>query len=199
MSGAGPDLAGPDLAGAALLIIDLQLAVDDPSWAVDGPRNNPQAEVQVAALAAGWRARGAPIFHIRHDSIEPHSTYYPGAPGHAFKPEGEPHPGEPVIAKHAHSAFVGTGLEVRLRRMEVRRLVVCGVITNNSVEATVRHGADLGFDIVLAQDACFTFARRDARGTLWAAEDVHALSLANLAGEYCQVSTTEALLAHLAA
>ncbi len=179
---------GLDLTDAALVIIDLQRAIDDPRWAAEGPRNNPDAEAKVAALAAAWRARAAPIFHVRHDSAEPDSPYHPDGPGHPFKTEGEPEPGEPVIVKHFHSAFVGTGLEVRLRRLGVRRLAVCGVITNNSVEATVRHGADLGFDILLIEDACFTFARRDARGTFWPAEDVHALSLANLAGEYCHVA-----------
>ena len=178
----------------ALVIIDLQQAIDDPRWAVDGPRNNPQAEANVARLLAAWRAARRPLFHVRHDSREPDSTYRPDRPGNAFKPEAAPLAGEPVIGKTENSAFVGTRLQTRLRASGLTDLVIAGVITNNSVEATVRHGANLGFRITLVEDACFTFAKRDGRGVLWSAEDVHALSLANLNGEYCKVATTAEVL-----
>ena len=74
-----------------------------------------------------------------------------------------------------------------------------GVATNNCVEATVRMAGNLGFDTHLVDDACFTFARRDFRGRLRSAEEVHALSLANLNAEYCTVTTTEAVPADLGA
>jgi nicotinamidase-related amidase len=78
----------------ALLVIDMQKAIDHPSW---GRRNNPEAERNIAALLAAWRASLRPIYHIRHDSTEPASHYRPGQPGHDFKPEAEPAPGETVI------------------------------------------------------------------------------------------------------
>ena len=39
----------------ALLLIDVQQAIDDPKWMAEGPRNNPQAESNLAALLAAWR------------------------------------------------------------------------------------------------------------------------------------------------
>ena len=98
------------------------------------------------------------------------------------------------MVKHTTDAFIGTGLEAHLRTAG-GPVVVCGVITNNSVEATVRHAGCLGFETLLVEDACFTFARTDRRGHLWAAEDVHALSLANLSGEYARIVTTPEALA----
>jgi nicotinamidase-related amidase len=178
----------------ALLVIDLQKAIDDPRWAKEGPRNNPEAEANIARLLASWRKAGRPIFHIRHDSKEPQSAYRPGQPGNDFKPEALPLPSETVIAKRTNSAFIGTGLEGRLSAAGVKGLVVAGVITNNSVEATVRMAGNLGFDTCLVEDACFTFARRDYRGRLRSAEEVHAMSLANLVGEYCAVTRTNELL-----
>ena len=53
---------------------------------------------------------------------------------------------------------------------------------------------DLGFEVLLIEDACFTFARRDWQGRLRSAEEVHAISLANLDGQYCRVTTTGAFL-----
>jgi nicotinamidase-related amidase len=179
---------------AALLIIDVQKAIDDPVWSREGPRNNPTAERNMAQLLNVWRHSGRPIFHVRHDSTRPTSTYRPGQPGNDFKLEVQPVNGEPVIAKRVHSAFIGTDLEGRLHSRGVSTLFVAGVITNNSVEATVRMAGNLGFTTYLVEDACFTFARRDWRGTLRSAEDVHAMSLANLNGEYCTVVTTQELL-----
>jgi nicotinamidase-related amidase len=179
---------------AALVVIDVQYAIDHPSW---GERNNPQAEDNIAALLAAWRASGRPIYHIRHDSTEPQSHYRPGQPRHAFKPEAMPLARETVIGKRAHSAFIGTGLEAILRAAGVETLIVTGVITNNSVEATVRMAGNLGFETFLVEDACFTFGRKDWAGTPRTAAEVHAMSLANLEGEYATVVSTAAVLAAL--
>jgi nicotinamidase-related amidase len=174
---------------AALLVIDVQKAIDHPSW---GERNNPGAERHIAALLQAWRAAGRPVYHVRHDSTEPASHYLPGQPGHDFKPEAMPAPGETVIAKRTNSAFIGTDLEARLRAAGHTLLVVTGVITNNSVEATVRMAGNLGFDTFLVEDAVFTFGRADWDGT---AAEVHAMSLSNLDGEYCTVVRTGHVLA----
>lgn len=180
------------LAGnAALLVIDLQRAIDDPSW---GERNHPEAEKNVGMLLAAWRRKGMPVYHIRHDSCEPASHYRPGQPGNDFKPEAQPVEGEVVIAKRTNSAFIGTDLEVRLRAASYTVLVVAGVITNNSVEATVRMAGNLGFETYLVEDATFTFGRKDWRGVWRTAEEVHAMSLANLDGEYCTVVETREIL-----
>lgn len=177
---------------AALILIDLQKAIDDPSW---GIRNNPQAEANVARLLALWRAASRTIYHIRHDSLEPQSTYRPGQIGHDFKDVAIPQAGEAVIGKHKTNAFIGTGLENTLRTAGHTTLVIAGVITNNSVEATVRMAGDLGFETYVISDACFTFARKDWDGRLRSADEVHAMSLANLSGEYCTVVRTNDVLA----
>lgn len=169
----------------------MQQAVDHPDW---GARNNPDAEGNVARLLAHWRAQAWPLIHVRHDSTEAGSHYRPGQALHAFKPEAMPLPGETIIAKTTNSAFIGTDLEAQLRQSSHTALVIAGVITNNSVEATVRMAGNLGFDVWLVEDACFTFGRRDWNGTWRSAEDVHALSLANLDGEYATVTTTDKLL-----
>jgi nicotinamidase-related amidase len=177
---------------AALIVIDIQRAIDHPSW---GQRNNLGAEKNVAALLQAWRSSRRPIYHIRHDSTEPESHYRPGQPGNEFKPEVQPLPGETVIPKRTNSAFIGTDLEARLRAAQQNLLIVTGVITNNSVETTVRMAGNLGFETFLVEDACFTFARKDWNGTLRSAPEVHAMSLANLDGEYCMVTRTAEVLA----
>jgi len=175
-----------------LVIVDLQLAIDDVTWA---PRNNPDAEGHVAALLAAWRGAGMPVIHIRHDSTEAKSPYRPGSPAHAFKPEAMPRDAEPVIAKSTNSAFIRTGLDDMLSDLGVTTLVVCGVLTHNSVEATVRHAGNLGYRVLVPGDACRACAVTDLTGRFWPAEDVHQLSLALMHGEYATVTDTAALVA----
>ena len=176
----------------ALILIDVQYAIDDPSWGDD--RNNPDAESKMAALLAYWRARSWPVFHIRHASTDPNSTYRPGQPLFEFKKEVMPIDGEHVIEKSTNSAFIGTNLEETLRSMNITDVVIAGVITNNSVEATARMSGNLGFHTVVASDATATFGRHDFNGRWRSADEVHAMSLANLEGEYATVLTTEAIM-----
>jgi nicotinamidase-related amidase len=175
-----------------LLLVDLQQAIDDPGW---GPRNNPQAEANIAALLALWRRVGFPVIHVRHDSSEPRSPYRPGQPGHAFRPEAQPVEGERVVPKQTNSAFVGTELEAMLTETGCTTLVACGVLTANSLEATVRHAGNLGYRVFVPQDACWAVDKRDLTGRVWAAQDVHDLSLAHLDGEYARVVDTATTLA----
>lgn len=172
----------------ALLVIDVQKAIDHPSW---GLRNNPEAEANIGRLLAAWRAAELPVYHVKHDSVEPASTYRPGQPGNDFKPDARPLDGEPVIVKHTACAFIGTDLEGRLRTARHTTLIVTGVITNNSVEATVRMAGCLGFETYVVADATFTFGRKDWRGRDRTADEVHDLSLANMNGEYARVIDTD--------
>ncbi|MGA2436668.1 MAG: cysteine hydrolase family protein [Bryobacteraceae bacterium] len=173
----------------ALVLIDVQNAIDHPKWKQHGPRNHPDAEREMVRLLAAWRQRRLPVYHVRHDSTFPDSPYRPGQPGNDFKPEAAPLPEEPVIVKRTNCAFIGTDFERRLRAAGHTSLVIAGVITNNSVETTVRVAGNMGFETWLAEDACFTFAMPDWTGRLRTAGEIHALSLANLHGEYCTVVT----------
>jgi nicotinamidase-related amidase len=181
-------------AQAALIIIDVQKAIDASYHAAHGPRNNVDAEGKIARLLAKWRSEVRPIIHVRHDSTVSDSAYRPGQEGNDFKDEVIPLSGEIIIPKTTNSAFIGTSLEAKLRAAHTRTLVVTGVSTNNSVDATVRMAGNLGFDTYLVADACFTFAKPDFQGSLRSAEEVHAMSLANLDKEYCTVVNTDVVL-----
>jgi hypothetical protein len=75
-------------------------------------------------------------------------------------------------------------------------LIIVGVATHNSVESTARTAGNLGFDAWVAEDACFTFDKADLfRHLARSAEEVHAMSLGNLHGEYATVVSTARILA----
>jgi nicotinamidase-related amidase len=127
--------------------------------------------------------------------VTPGSPYTPNTPGHPFKPEAMPMPGETVIGKNANSAFVNTALDDKLTAMGTTTLVVCGVSTPHCVSTTVRHGGNLGFRIFVAADACWCTDVRDLNGKLWPAEDVHQMEMAVLNGEFATITTSSALIA----
>ena len=95
-------------ARAALLTVDVQKGIDAAYHAADGPRNNPEAEKNIARLLTAWRRDNRPIIHIRHDSTFPASAYRPGQEGNDFKFEVAPARGETVIPKRTNSASIGT-------------------------------------------------------------------------------------------
>jgi nicotinamidase-related amidase len=177
------------------MIVDMQKAIDDSKW---GPRNNPDAERRIAALLAAWRAAGMPVIHIRHDSTDPRSPYRPHSPGHAFKDEAMPREEETIVDKSTNSAFISTDLDDRLGASGATTLVICGVLTHNSLEAPVRHAGNLGYRVLVPADACWAVDVRDRTGRVWPAEDVHQLSLAVMNGEYAAVTETAVLLHEVA-
>ncbi|MDR7269567.1 nicotinamidase-related amidase [Pelomonas saccharophila] len=178
-----------------LLIIDMQVGM---TWPPSGVRNNPQAEDNIARLLDRWRHAGAPVVHVRHISRTPGSPFWPGQPGAEFQPALTPRDEEHVVEKNVPDAFTHSGLERWLHARGHRALVIAGVSTNNSVEATARSAGNLGFQTHVVADACFAFGKTDLRGVDHPAEEVHQMALANLQGEYATIIDTEAAAALLA-
>lgn len=175
-------------ASTALVVIDVQNAIDDARW--EG-KNNPDYISRVQDLLSIWRGRGWPVFHVKHNSKDPDSAYHPDGEGNDFKDQAAPRPGEIVIEKETNCAFINTGLGSMLRMEGADKLLVCGVVTQHSVDATVRHAASLGFEVYLMSDACTATPVTDAQGVLREAADVHAMVLGILDGEYCQVMSMQ--------
>lgn len=179
----------------ALLIIDVQKGLDDPSL---GTRNNPDAESNMASLLAAWRRHGWPIIHIRHCSVEPDSPLRPERPGNAFKDEVQPLPGEKQFSKSTNSAFIGTGLEPYLREQDIASLVIVGLTTDHCVSASTRTAADLGFDVTLIADATAAFEREGYDGIFYSADAIHTINLVSLDGEFCRIRSTKDVLNEVA-
>jgi nicotinamidase-related amidase len=173
----------------ALIVVDVQRAFDE--WEAAGKRrNNPQAVGRIADLLAAFRDRRAPIFHIRHEGTKPTSSFLPGGTGYPVKEEARERGDEPVVVKRVNSAFIGTDLEKRLRAGGITTVVICGATTNHCVETTARMAGNLGFDARLVRDATWTFDRVGPDGDKHSAEDIHAMTLANLDGEFARIVTS---------
>ena len=183
-------MAAIDWDRAVLLPIDMQQAFDAEPW----PRRwNPAVDDNGRALLETWRMAGRPVVHVRHDSVMEGSTLALGTPGNRVRPGFEPLDGEPLVSKSVNSAFIGTDLDLRLRRLGARHVVAFGISTDMCVSTTVRTGSNMGWDMMLVEDACDCFDLPDGKGGVIPAETVQAAHIATLGFEFCTVLRTSDL------
>jgi len=128
------------------------------------------------ALIEGARGAGLPVIWVRIAFQPGHTDLVPNAPifravaaagalvdgswGAEFAQGFSPAAGEHVITHRRVNAFHNTGLEAYLAGLGIERLILAGVATNSTVEHSARHAADLGIEVIVAEDACAS-ARAD--------------------------------------
>jgi len=182
----------------ALIIIDVQKAFDELE-AAGRRRNNPDAIDRIADVLADFRAKRAPVIHVRHASLNPASRFQADLPGFEAKDEVRERTGEPVLIKHVNSAFIGTDLEARLRCDNIDTVVIVGATTNHCVETTARMAGNLGFKAKLVRDATWTYDNKGVDGEHFPAAQVHAMTLANLQDEFAEVVSSADVMKALVA
>jgi nicotinamidase-related amidase len=178
-----------------LLIIDIQnFYFEGGRIPLSGPI---EASLQAKSMLEAFRAKKLPVVHIQHmpkgiEKFEAGKT----DPQYAIHPNVAPAVGETVVVKHYANSFRETDLADILKKLGAKTLVITGMQTHMCVEAATRHGADLGYDIVLVDDACAT---RDLKygGAVVPAKAVHAAVLAAMNGTYAKVVTAADILAAL--
>lgn len=180
----------------ALLLIDIQ-----NDYFPGGKRElvNPLDAAQRAyMLLQCFREHGGYHVHIQHVSLKPDATsFIPGDRGTDIHDSVAHFEGEPLVQKHYPNSFRGTNLLELLKSWSIERVVIAGMMTHMCVEATARAAVDLGFQLIVAEDACATLDLKYGE-TLIPAEHVHKAFLAALKS-YGQVMTSEQILTHLAA
>jgi gluconolactonase len=161
----------------ALIIQDLQndVITEGGAFASSGaPAHAKKQNVveNVKKLAGAMRKAGGIVIHI-------HYIVEPGAPGlklnaplfrglaeskavvrgtwGAAPVVGlEPQAGDIVVEKMRMNGFHGTKLDTILQGHGIDSLVITGAWTNFSIEHTARHGADSGYEVVVATDGTST-------------------------------------------
>jgi len=167
------------VANTGLLIVDLQNDFLDPKGAY-GRAGQTAPEIaalpeRLAPLADRLRAGGGWIVSTQftlvpakggEPLISPHlkelrpflakGDFAPGAWGHQLVDRLAP--ADLTVEKVAYSAFYMTRLEWVLRKCDIRRLLVCGIVTNGGVASTVRDAHVRDFDVTVLADGCAAFS-----------------------------------------
>ncbi|MFG3033558.1 cysteine hydrolase family protein [Streptomyces sp. NPDC048253] len=184
---------------AALVVVDVQKGFEELDfW---GARNNPGADDNIAALIDVWQGTGRPVVFVRHDSVKPGSPLRLGYEGNGFKEYVEERRGkgsgaELFLTKTVNSAFLGTpDLGAWLTAAGISQIVVAGIQTNMCAETTARMGGNLGYDVLFAYDATYTFDLVGPFGWRRSAEEIAQASAVSLhGGGFARVVTTEELV-----
>jgi nicotinamidase-related amidase len=136
--------------------------------------------------------------HIQHVELDDDATFFiSGTDGTDIHDAVAHFEGEPLVVKHYPNSFRETNLLDLLKGWDVERVIVTGMMTHMCVDATARAAADLGFQVIVAADACATRDLKYGETTI-PAEHVHKAFLAALKS-YGRVISTDQVMAQLAA
>ena len=211
LSASGPLVLDP--ARSALLVIDLQYFDAHRDWGEGrtaqelgvADRFEPYfARIdailpRAASLVEAFRSAGAEVVHVRvaertadARDVAPkqllRGLIVPSTSKEAeFLPEVAPQADELVFSKSSSGMFPATDADRIFRNLGIDTLVVCGTSTGGCVESAVRDALDLGYGVVIAEDACASSTAAD-----------HRLALQRLRGPECRVAPTTAVAAALA-
>jgi nicotinamidase-related amidase len=179
----------------ALLVIDIQ---KDYFPGGKFPLVNPLPAAQKAyMLLQCFREHGGRHVHIQHIALKPDATFFvKGTTGSDIHDSVAHFEGEPIVYKHYPNSFRETNLLEILKGWEIERVVITGMMTHMCVDATARAAVDLGFKIIVVEDACATRVLTYG-DTVVPAEHVHKAFLAALKS-YGQVMKADEVIALLA-
>lgn len=156
---------------AAFIVIDMEsgFVSKESAHCIAGARGTiPACERAIAAA----RRKGIPIFFVkriyRADGSDVELTRYAGwlEGGRSMRPasrgdisaQGAPglklQPGDFTIIKPRWSAFFGTELDIILRRLGVRTVILTGTTTPNCVRTTCYDANSLDYNVVVLEDCC---------------------------------------------
>jgi nicotinamidase-related amidase len=176
----------------ALLLIDIQNDYfDNGTMALVGSE---EASKNAKLILDRFRADDLPIIHIQHIATKPTATFFlPNTTGADIHKNVRPLGKEKVIIKHYPNSFRDTELLDYLRTLNIKDLVICGMMTHMCVDATTRAAKDFGFNCIVIADACAT-KDLEINGKKVKAEEVQKSFLAALNDFYSTVITTNQYL-----
>ncbi|MDH6253660.1 nicotinamidase-related amidase [Chryseobacterium sp. H1D6B] len=176
----------------ALLIIDIQN--DYFPGGTHVLADSETAGTHASKLLNTARNRNLEIIHIKHIAVNEGADFFlPDTYGAEIHHCVKPLDGEKVIIKNYPNSFRETELLKYLHEKDVTELVICGMMTDVCVDATVRAAMDLGFNTTVIGDACAA-RDRELYGETVSAGNIQKAYLAGmtaLGGLYADVIKTE--------
>lgn len=148
--GVPPSTASPS--DSILIIIDAQ---NEYLRGLLKTVNSTSTHAAIKTLLSAWRSAGKSesVVHVLHQVPDGAPVFTPGADVSREMAGLEPQTGEKVITKQHPSSFAGTALDAYLKERGAKKVVLCGYMAHVCVSTTARVAAELGYDVILAEDA----------------------------------------------
>ena len=147
-------------------------------------QSNERANIIAAAktLLDGARRHGIPVISVRiafrpdfedvtqnaeiWKRVVANKAMAEGSWGAAFYEGLGPVGDEPVITHNRNNPFHDSTLDDAVMHFDPDRLVIAGISTTYVVESAVRHASDLGYEVIVAADACSSATREAHEASL---------------------------------
>ncbi|MBI2304432.1 MAG: cysteine hydrolase [Chloroflexi bacterium] len=163
-------------------VSDIQAMVPNLLRLIDRAREEKVPIVFVQMVSSPWTISPVALERRLRFQREYRMSCQEGSWGAEFY-QVRPQPGEVVVVKHRHSAFVDTDLELILRSRGIKTLIMTGVATNVCVESTARDGFMKDFYIVFVSD-----------GAACTSREAHQATLRNIENHYGAVVTVQEVM-----
>ena len=144
----------------ALVVIDLQEGILPFAG---GPYSANDVVARAAQLAEKFRAHGSPVVMVRVGWSDDYAE--------ALKQPVDAHAPAKALPENwwNYPSALGkcaSDLELQLRRRGIETIVLCGISTNIGVESTARNAWELGFNLIVAENACSAASAEQHQGSM---------------------------------
>lgn len=128
--------------------------------ALDATRTTPVSIIHSGLkFSTDYKELGLAQYGLRA-AIASHQTFLADSVASEFAPDFKPLDSEFVVTgRVGSSAFAGSNLDIYLRNNHIHTLYLMGYALHVCVESTLRAAHDLGYEVILLEDACAAFTR----------------------------------------
>ncbi|WCN07509.1 cysteine hydrolase family protein [Marinomonas mediterranea] len=170
---------------AALLLIDFQNEYCDGMLNLG--QNGTDALANAQKLLDIARAHSAPVFHVVHKASAASPVFNCESDMSNVVDQLQPTEDEQIIPKTMPSSFFNTNLGELLHLTGRIQLIVAGFMSHMCVTATTIKAVELGYNVVVCEDACATRSLPYHSGESVDAVTVHKAAMAALGDRYATV------------
>jgi len=180
-----------DAASTALLVIDFQNEYFSGKMPLPGGM---QALRNARRLIAMADQAGMAVFHVQHLSPAGAPVFAADSVSVQFHDELQPAPHHSVLQKTSVSVFPTSDIDQRLKAAGIKTLIISGLMTHACVAGAARDAVPLGYQVIVADDACATRDLDNADGSVLPHAVLHQAALASIADTFGALMTTTQIL-----
>ncbi|MFN6996451.1 MAG: isochorismatase family protein [Aquincola tertiaricarbonis] len=173
----------------ALVVIDVQNEYIDGRFRIEHPAVEQSLGNIHRAMDVAER-HGVPIVVVQHLLPPTAPIFAEGTPGADLHPSIASRPHAHLVRKCLPSVFAGTDLREWLARREINTLAICGYMTHQCDESTIRQALHEGYQVEFLADAAGSLSYANKAGQA-SAEQIHSVACVVLQSSYAAVVSTD--------
>ena len=173
----------------ALIVIDVQNEYVEGRLLIEYPPVQGSLAAIGRAMDAAT-AHGVPVIVVQNTGPAGSPLFAKDSHAWLLHPVVASRPREHYLEKRLPSAYTGTDLAAWLKKNEIDTLTVCGYMTHNCVDSTVKHALHDGTAVEVLHDAIGAVPYANRYGRASAAEIHHAFCVV-MQSRFAAVMTTD--------